>query len=142
MPRAKKTPMGAPAQPVRAITGQTYGEGVQQEALQRTMPAPAAPLVQTPVPTSQANNNAESTNAPQQPQASMADVISRIAGSGGLLKQPDQNPTIPVTQGLPVGPGRGPQMNPMNNPLGDTLRRLARETGDNVFIELASKAQI
>jgi len=142
MPRAKKTPMGAPAQPVGAITGQTYGEGVRQEELQRMMPAPAAPSIQSPTPKPQANNNTGQTNVPQQSQVSMADVMSRIAGSGGLLKQPDQNPTIPVTQGLPVGPGRGPQMNPMNNPLGDTLRRLARETGDNVFIELASRAQI
>lgn len=142
MPRAKKTPMGAPAQPVRAITGQTYGEGVQQEALQRTMPAPAAPAIQASAAQPQPRQEEPATPIGQRPQMSLADALSSISGSGGLLREPDQNPTIPVTQGLRTGPGRGPQMLPTNNPLGNTLRRLARETGDDVFIELASRARI
>ena len=42
MPRAKKTLAGGQGQASQVIKGQTYGEGVQQQALQAVMPAPQA----------------------------------------------------------------------------------------------------
>jgi hypothetical protein len=145
MPRAKKTMSGETAQPVRAITGQTYGQGVQQEALQRMMPAPSAPTVSAPRVEAPSPNRAprpeqQQTETPRRP--TLEEALSSISGRGGLLSEPDANPDVPVTSGLPVGPGRGPEMMASGNPLGNTLRRLARETGDNIFIELASRARI
>lgn len=139
MPRAKKTMAGLQAQPVGAISGQTYGEGVRQEELQRSMPAPSAPAPRAPSPRAQQPQVEEEVSSPRM---SLADAMSSIAGTGGLLREPDANPTVPVTDGLASGPGRGPDVSSFGNPLGDTLRRLARETGDTVFVELASRARL
>lgn len=139
MPRAKKTMAGMQAQPIGAITGQTYGEGVRQEDLQRSMPSPSQPTMRAP---SQPQAQAQAEEPTQAPRMSLADAMASIAGSGGLLREPDANPTVPVTDGLATGPGRGPDMATYGNPLGDTLRRLARETGDTVFVELASRARL
>lgn len=139
MPRAKKTMGGMDAQPVKAISGQTYGEGVAQEGLQRTMPAPntGSPIPPASTTTQEPTTTQASEPAPRR---SLADVMSQISGTGGLLRQPDANPNVPVTEGLASGPGRGPDFRSGNNPLNRTLRRLARETGDPVFDELASRA--
>ena len=67
MPRAKKTLAGGQGQPVQSISGQTYGEGVQQEQLQKTMPAPqlvnSQPQPTAPSPQQQ---EAPASNAPMQ----------------------------------------------------------------------------
>lgn len=139
MPRAKKTMAGMQAQPIGAITGQTYGEGVRQENLQRSMPSPSEPTMRA---SSQPQVETQAETPTQMPRMSLADAMASITGSGGLLREPDANPTVPVTDGLPTGPGRGPEMSTYGNPLGNTLRRLARETGDTVFVELASRARL
>ena len=49
MPRARKTQTGATAMSVQQVPGQQYGVGVQQEELQRMMPAPQAqPMTAVP----------------------------------------------------------------------------------------------
>lgn len=149
MPRAKKTMAGTPGQKIQAISGQTYGEGVRQEELQRTMPAPQTPGPTTatrPIPaapTAQAEAAVPSEqSAPMpQPRMSLQEAMQRIQGTGGILRAADDNPNLPVTDGLPTGPGRGPEALMANSHLGNTLRRLATQTGDPIFRELASKVR-
>ena len=145
MPRAKKTAMGAPAQKIEAITGQTYGDAKQQEMLQKAMPAPnqmAAPSPTRPQTSPQQQQPQEVSQAPTaRPRLSLAEAMQRISGSGGLLTAPDDNPDLPVTDGLPSGPGRGPEALTYGSTLGNTLRMLANQTGDPIFTELASRAR-
>lgn len=146
MPRAKKTIAGPPGQKVQAVVGQTYGDGVRQENLQRTMPAPDVQMVQPPAPLPAATSSAspaDNAGPPmsQPPKLSFAEAMQKIQGVGGLLRAPDDNPSIPVTDGLASGPGRGPEVLNANSQLGNTLRRLAMQTGDPIFRELASKVR-
>jgi len=145
MPRAKKTAMGAPAQKIEAITGQTYGDAKQQEMLQKAMPAPNQMATQSstrPQTSPQQQQPEEVLQAPTaQPRLSLAEAMQRISGSGGLLTAPDDNPDLPVTDGLPSGPGRGPEALTYGSTLGNTLRMLANQTGDPIFTELASRAR-
>lgn len=137
MPRAKKTIGGAPGQPVQAVAGQTYGEGVRQEALQKTMPMPNQTNTAIPPrpPVAQQDNEATA----QTQQAPTQDVMAQIAGMGGILRAPDENPNIPVTDGLTTGPGRGPDALMGGSQMEQMLRRLALQTNDPVFYEILSK---
>lgn len=140
MPRAKKTAQGSPGQPVEAFTGQTYGEGARQEELQRSMPAPNVEQASAPRPPStQPQAVSESAQSQQRPRASFADVTAALQGMGGILRAPDDKPTVPITDGLSTGPGRGPEALQRSTQLGNTLRRLAMQTNDPIFAELASK---
>ena len=149
MPRAKKTIAGAPGQKVQAVTGQTYGEGIRQENLQKAMPAPNAQIQQRPIPappTAPASEGQTSTEAPAQPVAQpprllFEEAMQSVRGSGGILRAPDDNPALPVTDGLATGPGRGPEALMAQSHLGNTLRRLAVQTSDPIFRELASKVR-
>ena len=134
MPRARKTMSGEPAQKVAPITGQTYGDAKQQEMLQETMPAPKVGAAQVAAAAGEATTPSEPP-APRPP----VDIAAAIRGAGGLLSQPDDRPTTPVTDGLSSGPGRGPEALTRNTQMGNTLRRLALQTNDPIFYELASK---
>jgi hypothetical protein len=136
MPRAKKTMSGNNPQKIQAVQGQTYGEGVRQENLQKTLPAPQSPEISAPT--------AEATGQPQQempaprPQ-SFEQIAAQVRGAGNLLRQPDDRPDLPVTDGIATGPGRGPETLGRSTQLGNTLRRLALQTNDPIFTELATK---
>lgn len=137
MPRSRKTSSGSTAQPVEAITGQQYGRAVQQEALQRSMPVPNEAV--------QAQGTAPQGAAPataMRPRLAPEQAMSLLSGMGGILSAPDDNPNIPITDGLTTGPGRGPEVMRNQSALGDTLRRLAMQTNDPVFSRLASKVNI
>lgn len=75
------------AQAVRTAPGQQYGQAKQQADAQRAVPLPqsAPPAVAQPPP---------STLAPPEP---------------GLLHAPSARPAEPVTAGLPIGAGPGPE---------------------------------
>lgn len=146
MPRAKKTITGAPGQKVQAVAGQTYGEGVRQETLQKAMPAPNAQTQQRPIPappaqSSPAASEIQSPPVPARPGLSFAEAMQQVQGAGGILRAPDDNPAIPITDGLATGPGRGPEALMGTSILGNTLRRLAIQTGDPVFNELLTKVR-
>lgn len=134
---------GMPGQPVQAVSGQTYGEGVRQEALQRAMPAPKQPGIIPPPPTraEQSASEAEPETQAIRPRLSFEEAMQQVGGKGGILALPDDNPSLPVSDGLATGPGRGPEMLTANSTLGNTLRRLANQTGDPIFRELASKVR-
>ena len=92
-----KTPL-----PVEAAPNQGYGVAAAQRAAQQAIPmgAPAAP---GPGGGSLAPAGAAPT--PQaQPQAPLA-----VPGGNGALSRPTERPNEPVTHGLPMGPGGGPE---------------------------------
>lgn len=74
-------------QPVTAAPNQPYGVRGAQEAAQRAVPLPAPPPVQAPPPLA-------SGPAP---------------GSFGALNRPTELPDEPLTAGLPIGAGAGPE---------------------------------
>lgn len=140
MPRARKTPAGQPGQPVQAVSGQTYGDAKIQENLQQTMPAPnIRPQIPAP-PSTQQSQQPSTPSSPEQVSAPPIDLASILQGQGGILRAPDDRPSIPITDGLSTGPGRGPEALGVANSLQRTLTALANRTGDPYFLELAAKA--
>ena len=150
MPRAKKTLAGGQGQASQVIKGQTYGEGVQQQALQATMPAPQANTGVT-VPTAQSTAQSAPQGAPMQDQGGaqaqkpdLAALLQTLKGVGGQLTAPDDQPDKPFNYGLPGGPGSdiGNPMKPYVNRTGQIMRELSARTGDPIFANLAAKGRL
>lgn len=161
MPRAKnkgnpqhRTATGEPAQRIASVPGQRYGEGVQMQQLQQTMPAPqvvqpatvppgggggaaapSAPVAAAPAPTAGAP-------APASPPDLLA-IAQEMRGRAGLLTAPTARPNEPITAGLPSGPGPGPEALLMRrgSPTADVLTRLAQDTGDSYLLDLLSRSR-
>lgn len=94
---AQRSDLNAPkTQPIRVAPAGTYGEATQQANAQRSLPLPG-PGAGIPAPAA-----GPGTGAPQAPQ-------SPLPGQLGPLTAPTQNPTQPLTAGLPTGPGPGPE---------------------------------
>jgi len=144
MPRAKKTSSGVPGQPVEAIRGQEYGKGVEQEALQRAMPAPKQPNVAETMPTQSVapeQNSPEEQQAAVRPPMDLNALREQLNGVGGLLRQPDERPDVPFTSTL-SDPGAAMRLGiagPTNR-TGEFMRELSRRTGDSMFADLAARA--
>lgn len=145
MPRKRKTATGYDAQDVKSVAGQRYGEGTQQAALQRVMPAPnvVGPSA-TPAPAAAP----AATPAPAQ-QAPMTDaelmqIASQMKGQAGLLTAPTNRPNEPLTAGLPSGPGPGPEamMMRQGSPTAKVLRDISRATGDSYLADLAARSRM
>lgn len=85
---AQRTDMNQNRQPIRVAAGQAYGERQAQEQAQRAVPLPAAPPVQVPPP----------SPAP-----------GPAPGSFGAFNRPTERPDEPLTAGMPMGPGPGPE---------------------------------
>lgn len=135
-----------------------YGAGVEQAALQAAMPAPQARSAQAVTPSAGVIPSGASPepSAPPQPvmqaapQETPAERYQRaimaaqqMKGEPGLFTMPTGRPNEPVTHGLPVGPGAGPEVlnTLVGSPVGEVMRNLTRMTGDPLFAELARKAQ-
>jgi hypothetical protein len=147
MPRgARKTTSGAPAQNGPGIPGQTYGHGVEAQALEAVAPtpnfqdgmgsndipaAPGAPGVPAgPPPGNDADRFERAMQAAQQMQGQM-----------GSLGQPTSRPNEPVTTGMSIGPGAGPEaMVRPPSQMGRLLRDLSMKTGNSRWAEMAEKA--
>lgn len=148
MPRkAKRTAGGYAAQPATPVAGQRYGEAVKQHDLMAQMPTPnvqagVGALPQSPV--QQAVAQAQPQPQGQQ-QAASPEQLSQIAAAmrsqTGLFDQTSR-PGEPVTAGLPVGPGAGPEAMNMRrgSPVAATIAELARLTGDGWLAELAQRS--
>lgn len=92
----------------RVSTGQSYGAAGQQLAAQEIIPLPAAA-------------------PPPRPQP----VTSRTSAAPAAFMRPSERPDEPVTAGLPIGPGpgpevlrRGPQVAMPDDPVDRQLRAL------------------
>jgi hypothetical protein len=143
MPRtAKRTLSGAPAQPVQAVEGQAYGNGVKQEQMQQLMPLPnqqGTPAAAPPA-TQAAPNPVQ--DAPMTHEQLLA-IAAQMKGQAGTLLPETTRPDEPVTAGLVSGPGPGPEALALRrgSPTGDMLRQLTEQTGDPLFAEIAAKAK-
>lgn len=86
------------AVPAAAASGQQYGQRAQQMAAQRAMPVapPPAPNLAPP-----AAPRATPPGAPPEPMTMPGQVVP--------LDAPSMRPNEPITAGLPVGPGAGPE---------------------------------
>lgn len=138
MPRVRKTPTGQSAQPIQAITGQEYGKGKVQEALQKAMPTPQTqPSAPSP------NTRSAEPTAPAQstPRPNLAQITETLKGVGGVLTRPDDQPNVPFTQSLddPMSRLMAGERQTINR-TGEIMRELTRRTGDSLFADLAAKA--
>ena len=77
-------------QPVTVASGQPYGERGAQELAQRAVALPAPPPVRA----------AEASQAPPAP----------VPGSAGRFNRATERPGEPLTAGLPIGAGPGPEV--------------------------------
>lgn len=138
MPRGKKrtTQSGEDAQNIESVPGQRYGEGVEQQAMQRAMPAPDM---------SASTPNAPTAAAPGPPPEPVDPA--QLLGSApiGLLSGGTQLPGQPLTAGLSSGPGVGPEalggLRP-RTPLSRTIHALLDATGDPVFQRLIDRGRL
>ena len=143
MPRARKTMSGDRAQSIKSVPGQRYGEGVEQQALQRNLPAPARNDV--PSPSTGASALPPSAGAPVTPPPPAADpamIQQYLAQHRPNLLGGTQMPDTPVTDGLSSGPGRGPNalMENARTPISRMLRQLAADTGNPKWQRMAERA--
>lgn len=139
MPRKRKTYSGEPAQNVKSVPGQRYGEGVEQAALQRAMPAPD---LQASAPAAAPAGAVAPVAAPTPGAAWAAQLAAaRSTAGAGLMNAPTGRPAEPVTAGMALGPGPGPEM---LRPVAQTSTRaffeqVSRLTGNPYFAELGRR---
>lgn len=153
MPRkARQTITGEAAQPLGAVPGQMYGMGVEQQRMQEAMPTPqrrtdgAPPTAPMPEGGAAAPVEASTVQGPsraEQYQAALQ-AAQGFRGQAGILTKPTDQPGVPVTNGISVGPGAGPEILGMRRgtPTGRRLRELSMLTGDPVFRTLADRARL
>lgn len=131
---------GADAQNIESVPGQRYGEGVEQQEMQRAMPAPDLATGDTP-----AAVGPPPMGDAQRPQADPAAIQQFLQQHKPALLGASQRPDEPVTAGLPGGPGAGPEALQMQigmTPLARTLQRLSIDTGNPMFSRLAERARL
>lgn len=141
MPRTRRTQGGAPAQPVKSVPGQRYGEGVAQRQMQRAMPTPNLRAPGGAAPTPPATAPTEPPEAPGDPMAAAAGMDREL----GMLNAPTAYPDEPITTGLSVGLGAGPEVmlnQPTMSPQARFLEELSSRTGDPFFADLARRARM
>lgn len=144
MPRVKKTSSGSPAQPVQAIVGQEYGRGIEQERMQRAMPAPREEA-RYEMPANSQPQMVQSEQPQQQEQTArepdFAQLRDALSGIGGVLNRPDDRPNISAVDAIsdPMSQLRAGVMPPANR-TGEMMRELSRRTGDPTFANLAARA--
>lgn len=144
MPRKRpQTRTGEDAQKIRSVPGQRYGEGVEQQALQRAMPAPdvtgnvPTPTMQGPAPAIAPSMPPQGVSAP--PEAMQQFLMQNNPNLLGGTQRPDE----PITAGLASGPGRNPTPNEMrasSSPIGRWFERLSMETGDPRWARMRERA--
>lgn len=127
MPRTRRP---APMPAAQFPTGLPYGrqQALQQQAAALPRQAPAA----APQPD------------PRQRQQALAAAMGRLPVMPPL-NAPSMRPHEPITAGLPVGAGAGPealaQIGPETLSTADLLARLAQVTGDPVLAQAAGSAR-
>ena len=143
MPRKRpRTRTGEEPQNVKSVPGQRYGEGVEQQALQRAMPAPD---VTGNVPSPQLPNEPIVGPGGQGPLGDPAMLTEYLGANNPNLFAGSQRPDEPITSGLSTGPGPDQQVLSMGRtttPIGRFFERLATETGDPRWRHLQERASM
>lgn len=129
---------------VAQVPGQQYGAQVEQQQLQKTMPAPKD---QTSKAVAQAAQQGARVPQMQQQRSQAPDpmqLAAQLRDRVGILGQGTTRPQEPVTAGLTRGPGPGPEVLGLRrrSPLGELMRSLSRETGDPYLASLADRANL
>ena len=132
----------------QAVPGQGYGQASQDRAAQQAIPM-GAPPIGAPAPGPSGGSLAPAGAAPTpQPMPTPA-----VPGANGPLSRPTDRPNEPVTHGLPMGPGGGPEAlqgigaaaregTIEQGTLGNLLTNLAAAPGATSAIrDLAARAQ-
>jgi len=91
----QRTDLQANKLPVTTVPGQQYGQGVAQQRAQQAVPMGAPP---SPAPAPAAAGPGAPSRAP-----------GPLPGQVTPLDAPTQRPNEPLTAGLPMGPGAGPE---------------------------------
>ena len=75
--------------------------------------------------------------------AALLEMVKGRGADAGMLTQPTMRPNEPITTGLPIGPGAGPEVlgHPTSTPAGRFLRVLSERTGNPWFAELADRSR-
>lgn len=142
MPRKakRKTLSGVPGATPTPPVDVPYGEGERSLESQRRMPV--ADYSATAEGASGQPAGGGSAN-PQPPVGSLDQALAAaqaMAPPTNLLTQPSARPNEPLTAGLPIGPGPGPEVLASGDRTVRTLRMLADVTADAGFSELAEMA--
>ena len=93
---ANRTDLSA-AQAIKTVPGQAYGAAQQQREAQKVLPVAGTPM------------NVAAPAAGGEVPAGAAAPAGPMPGEVPGLGMPSQRPDEPVTHGLPVGPGGGPE---------------------------------
>ena len=126
MPRDRQVP--------QAPNAQAYGQKGDQLAAQAAMPLPQTNAA--PMPRGMPTERAISPDA----------VAAAQAFDPGItpLGSPTSRPNEPITAGLSVGPGPGPEIFAQPGRakrLAETLTMFARVSGDDAFLEMAHNVE-
>jgi hypothetical protein len=122
---------GGPAQKMREMTDQPYGDATAYAQQQQGAPMAATPPVPT-VPGSQIAAAAQQA-APQG------------AGATPAFGRPTEQPQTPITDGAAIGPGQGPLTLPGRQPSGSMtamLQSLSASDATGVLAQLYQAASI
>lgn len=138
--------LGPRREPISAAPGQAYGRATAQRQAQKILPI-------GPNPTAAAGSTPEAAPAEQGGAAAAPPNIEQLARNANLKWiHPTDHPNEPVTTGLPVGPGAGPEDHPLlqagmaqrqdsTAPTKEILRNMAQLPGaSNVIKELAANS--
>jgi len=139
-----------PSLPARVATDQTYGKAQQQLQAQRTVPM-APPPLPLPPPGGPAGPPTQGATSPLAPPGGTPPVPlpgppPPEPGSFGPLDRYTQRPGEPVTAGIPLGAGPGPEalpstaISPAASNLSMMLQQVARSTGNAAVAALAAHA--
>ena len=131
--------------PARVATGQTYGLAGQQLAAQHNVPMAPQPLGVAGAPAP--GGPVPGVAAPPSQGPPPAPPIA--PGAFGPLARPTERPGEPVTTGLPIGAGPGPEAMPPgpaggpapDGKMSDMLNRIALQTGSSTIAAIAARAQ-
>lgn len=138
MPRRRKdqqTPQAAP--------GQAYGESQDQIQAQNVIPLPNVANASPATPTAGAPPQAPGVAGGNDLSAVLAAASGMVPPQGSLFGGTNR-PGEPITAGMPMGPGPGPEaMGPQRahmRTVAETYRMLADITGSPLYRQLAQEA--
>jgi hypothetical protein len=127
--------------PIETATGQGYGVAAEQQAAQR-----AIPVASQPTPGAQLGNPAQGPGVvPQVPATVNEQIAPELPAYPGELKfaHPTDYPNEPITAGIPMGDGPGPEALVSTRPtVANLLGGLASTPGASAtLLDLASAAR-
>lgn len=140
-------------QPVRTATGQQYGEAGRQEQAQRQVPLPqqASPMARTAPGAVPWNLSAAERTAGRTAGRSADEINARHAAAIAAgqafdfnpvgLAAPSGRPDEPITAGLPIGAGPGPEALGMAPTPLDELRAIYQRFPTEELRELIEEAE-